>query len=81
MSDPQSTPPSWLAWVPFVIGIVTGVGYILRNLFISAVKNVTEGMHRDNQQRFGEVEDRLGKQEKTLAWIRGRMEERWGEDE
>lgn len=76
MSEP--TPPPWLAWVPLALGVVTGLGYIVKSLFIGAVEKVTRGMHQDNQARFREMESRQSDQEETLAWIRGRMEERWG---
>lgn len=81
MSEPET--PFWLAWVVSIRGAlsavgVTAAGYVIRKLFISAVENVTQGMHHDNQLRFGEVEKCQRAQAETLAWIKGRMEERWG---
>lgn len=76
MSEPET--PFWLAWIAPMLGVLTAIGYIVRNLFVGAVEQVTKGMHQDNQARFREMEKRQNDQEETLAWIRGRIVERWG---
>lgn len=76
MSDP--TPPSWLAWLSSV-PVVGMLWLVIRNLFINAVRSVGVQNHLENQNRSREIETRLGEVEESVAWIKGRIQDRWGD--
>jgi hypothetical protein len=69
VSEPVT--PWWVSWVLPAIAVLGVLWAMVKKIFTNAVREETEYMHNQNQQRLLEVESRLSEIECSVASIEG----------